>query len=1207
MASNRMTTASQPAGTTLPLVDHGERHLIRTALDRSMLVEAAAGTGKTTELLQRIVAVLAKGPAGIHEIAAVTFTEKAAGELKLRLRSELERARHDASSPGEQHNLEEALRHLEDAHVNTIHGFCADLLRERPVEAEVDPEFQTLTEAESERLYGEAFDAWLQEHLENPPEGIRRSLRRAGAEGPIERLRRAGCDMLRWRDFPAPWSRPEFNREGQIDALVNLLNEFADLTARPAKEDDYFFKDTEKARRLSDGIRRLENARARDNGPAKVMTRIRDYDGLEAEFVQLACDHGNENKAFREPRSGYGRDYAKGVSREKVRQIHQRVLEALQRFAGKADADLAALLHSELQGSLERYEQLKARLGRLDFLDLLLRTGRLLRSSCEVRTHFQRRFKHIFIDEFQDTDPLQVEILMLLACGDPSVTEWRQAVAAPGKLFIVGDPKQAIYRFRRADVAVYMEVKKLLKEAGAMCLNLTTSFRAVPSLQRAINRSFRPLMNGDASALQAEYVPLSPFRPEGAGQPSLVALPIPQPYGATRLTASAVERSLPDAIAAFIDWMLNESGWTVTERERPSERIPISARHICLLFRRFEKFMAGDTTRDYVEALEARSIPQLLVGGKSFHEREEVETVRVALTAIEWPDDELSVFAALRGSFFAVSDDLLLEYRHRFRHLRPYAIPETVPARLSPVVESLRLLNQLSRRRNYRPVADTLAELMESTRAYAGFALRPSGDQVLANVLHVAELARQYDASGSISFRGFVERLREEAERGGAAEAPILEEGSDGVRLLTLHKAKGLEFPVVILADVTCKLSRATASRYLDAKRNLCAVSIGGWTPVDLLEHNDEEAKYDQAEGVRVAYVAATRARDLLVIPAIGDDPFEKGWNDAKVWWTSPLHAAVYPAPNRRRQSVAVPGCPEFGEDSVRKRLTGRRPGADNVRPGLHKFDGAGGARSAPVATTGSNGPGAGGEADCYGAYTVVWWDPFKLTLSVPRKHGIRQHETLEPGDDELLEQDLKRYQEWRDRRDAAAARASQPSLRVQAATERARQAETNAEPYHVAVIEVARELLRPASARYGALVHAVLASVALDAGRKEVDSVSNLHGRILGATPEEVASAAAVVEATLQQPIMVRARQAANTGHCRREAPVTLKASDGTVVDGVVDIAFLDDGEWTVVDFKTDRELENKLDRYRRQVGLYAQAIALASGQKVSAILMRV
>jgi ATP-dependent exoDNAse (exonuclease V) beta subunit len=504
---------------------------------------------------------------------------------------------------------------------------------------------------------------------------------------------------------------------------------------------------------------------------------------------------------------------------------------------------------------------------------------------------------------------------------------------------------------------------------------------------------------------------------------------------------------------------------------------------------------------------------------------------------------------------------------------------------------------------------------MESTRAYAGFALRPSGEQALANVLHMAELARQYDASGSISFRGFVERLREDAEGGEAPEAPILEEGGDGVRLLTLHKAKGLEFPVVILADVTCKLSRDTATRYVDARRSLCAVSIAGWTPHDLLEHNDEEARYDQAEGVRVAYVAATRARDLLVVPTIGDDPFEKRWDDVKTWWISPLLPAVYPAPEHRRQSAVVAGCQEFGEDSVRTRPGGKRRGDDNIRPGLHHFDAVTpvsertlGPKPPLKAAEGMSASSTAHDSDCYGAYGVVWWDPFKLTLGVPRKHGIRQYGLLEEAGDEAIAEDLKSYQAWRGRRDATIARASLPSLLVQTATERARQVDDgNTERHSVSVTEVARDLKRPAGLRYGALVHALLASVPLDAGHEEVNGVATLQGRILGATPDEVASAVSVTEATLQHPVMLRARRAWKIGQCRREAPVTLKISDGTVVDGVVDIAFLDEGEWTVVDFKTDRELEHRLDDYVRQVSLYARAIKLATQQKVSAVLMRV
>src|ERR1044071_4022705 len=145
-----------------------------------------------------------------------------------------------------------------------------------------------------------------------------------------------------------------------------------------------------------------------------------------------------------------------------------------------------------------------------------------------------------------------------------------------------------------------------------------------------------------------------------------------------------------------------------------------------------------------------------------------------------------------------------------------------------------------------------------------------------------------------MSFRGFVDTLQAEASSGHAAEAPILEESSDGVRLMTVHKAKGLEFPVVILADMTCRMNRNDASRFLDASRRLCALKIGGWTPDDVHTHEAEEVARDQAEGVRLAYVAATRARDLLVVPGVGDEPWEGGW-------FSPLNGALYPPVDRRR------------------------------------------------------------------------------------------------------------------------------------------------------------------------------------------------------------------------------------------------------------------------------------------------------------------
>ena len=376
---------------------------------------------------------------------------------------------------------------------------------------------------------------------------------------------------------------------------------------------------------------------------------------------------------------------------------------------------------------------------------------------------------------------------------------------------------------------------------------------------------------------------------------------------------------------------------------------------MCLLFRRFTSFNQ-DVTRPYVQALEARDIAHLLVGGKSFHDREEVETVRAALTSVEWPDDELSVFATLRGALFAIGDDSLLEYRHHFGRFHPYQVPQNLAAHLQPVGDALTLLRELHQRRNTRPVADTLNDLLIATRAHVAFALRPGGEQALANVLHVADLARRYEADGGLSFRGFVSALGEAADRAEAPEAPILEDGSDGVRMMTVHKAKGLEFPVVVLVDPTCKLSRDSADRHLDASRDLCAVRLAGWAPADLLDHEPLEVERDRHEGHRLAYVAATRARDLLVVPVVGDAPFTDGW-------VSPLNEAIYPSFNRRHDPETGTAWPSFKRDSVLERPNGDPARAETVQPGLHRFNER------------TDEP-----------YSVVWWDPrFSRSTSARR------------------------------------------------------------------------------------------------------------------------------------------------------------------------------------------------------------------------------
>ncbi len=1135
----------------MALADETERERIRTDLHTTLVVEAAAGTGKTSALIGRIVAVLMAGRARLDQIVAVTFTEAAAGELKLRLRAEIERARRDpATPPDARARLDAALPQLEEARVGTIHSFCADLLRERPLAAGVDPLFEVAAEDVKADLLDRAFDRWFERRLADPPEGLRRFLRRRWRDEPVRaRLRRAVDELVERRDYPAPWTCAPCERTRAMTALVDEMAALGALATRGDPEDWL-------TRSLAEIGRFAEEERRR------AAVRGEDPDGLEAALA-----------GFARARHWQWTGRQGGPPQAALRERRDALRARLEAFVRDAEADLAPRLRDALWEVVAAYEALKARAGCLDFLDLLLRARDLVRDDSAVRRELQTRFTHLFVDEFQDTDPLQVELLLLLAADDPAEQDWRRVRPVPGKLFLVGDPKQSIYRFRRADVDLYRAVCRQLLAAGARRVELTVSFRAVPALQEAVNAAFGPRME-DAAPSQAGYVPLRPWRPAAADQPALIALPVPAPYGPYgRITDRAIEASLPDAVGAFVEWLVGASGWTVTERERPEVRVPIAPRHVCLLFRRFRSGRV-DVTRPYLRALESRRVPHVLVGGAAFHAREEIEALRNALRAIERPEDELMVFATLRGPLFALDDGTLLAFRTEVGSLHPFRrLPDDLPAPLRAVGEALALLAELHRGRNHRPFADTIARLLDATRAHAGFAIWPTGEQALANVSRLLDLARRAERRGTTSFRAFVEWLIEEAERNEASEAPMVEESVEGVRLMTVHRAKGLEFPVVILADPTAREVPREPARWVDAARGLCAMRLAGLTPPDLRAHAAHELAREREEALRVLYVAATRARDLLVVPVVGEGRIDG--------WLAALDSAVYPDPAevRRPLSRTPPGCPVFGDDTVCVRP--QRVRCDGaVVPGLHR----------PRA----------------GAHGVVWWDPAVLRLGVEESVGLRQQRLLEVDERGMRSADGVRAQAaWQEARTAVRARASAPSLRVVAATERAAAGGVAAE--EVAVETVPAVAGRPHGPRFGTLVHALLAVVPLGAEPAAVGALAALEGRVLGASEEEVQAAADAVARALAHPLL---RRAAAAGCCRREVPVALVLDDGTRVEGVVDVAFREtvpEPRWTVVDFKTDVALEARLAEYRRQVALYVAAIARAAGEPTSGVLLRV
>jgi ATP-dependent exoDNAse (exonuclease V) beta subunit len=1153
------------------LSDQDARDRIAEDLASTLVVEAAAGTGETTALVSRIVSLAGSGLTQLRRVVAVTFTEKAAGEMKLRLRGAIEEARQRAE-PAVRARLDQALEELEAARIGTIHSLCADLLRERPVEAGIDPMFEVAAESESGALFDAAFEEWFQAALADPPEGVRRLLRRpaSGQSSPRALLRTIGMGLKERRDFPGPWRRDAFDRDARLSEMMRSLQELAVMTEYAGDPEDYLARCLWKIKNWVDAQHRAEEVRARD------------FDGLESALRGV--------KRWREW-SYKGSDRRFGPQRAKVIERRDQIKADLDALVAACDADLAPLLDAELRPLVERYEQLKARSGKLDFLDLLGKTRDMLVENGSVRRELQRRFSHLLVDEFQDTDPLQAEIVLLLAAADPDESDPAAVRVRPGKLFLVGDPKQSIYRFRRADIAIYEGVKQRLLAQGAILLHLSVSFRADPRIQATVNAAFAPRMRGEG---QAQYVPLESFREQAEGVPAVIALPVPAPYSPWgKLTGRSVDESLPWAVGAWIDWLVNDSGRMILE-PGSKEPVPVQARHVCLLFRRFQTYGRSVTT-PYTRELETRGIAHVLVGGRSFHDREETMVMRNALSAIEWPDDELAVFATLKGPLFAVPDDALLAYKAHFASTGRLATlnplrnvdEEVMPMETADAAEALAVLRALHRRRNRRPIAETIGELLEITRAHAGFAIWNAGEQVLANVLRVADLARRFERSTATSFRSFVEHLAAEADRGEAPQAPVVEEGTEGVRLMTVHKAKGLEFPVVVLCDITARSVPQNPSRLVVPQDRSWFQPLAGCVPVELAEARDEVLHRDAEESDRLLYVAATRARDILVIPAVGDDAFT-GWIDA-------LNPTLYPEPKNRRRAVPAPGCPEFGKDSVGYRPPKAPSPAASVHPGLHRS-------------------GVGTE--------VVWWDPESLPRSRRAPHGLRHQKIL--AEDEggtVAAQGLADHAAWRDARieriRAGSAKTLQVTTPTQVAAEavaavaRAVPGTVPPPPEPLLTTDAPREG-RPTGKRIGSLIHNSLEDLVVAAAVKmptdeEIVAVVQLHARLVGASDDEYDGAVQAAHSALRHPLLVRA---AASAECRPECEISWLRPDGVLVEGTADLMFREEDEegtstWTVVEFKSSLETPEAKAKARIQLDTYISAVQAATGDAVEGFVL--
>jgi ATP-dependent exoDNAse (exonuclease V) beta subunit len=417
------------------------------------------------------------------------------------------------------------------------------------------------------------------------------------------------------------------------------------------------------------------------------------------------------------------------------------------------------------------------------------------------------------------------------------------------------------------------------------------------------------------------------------------------------------------------------------------------------------------------------------------------------------------------------------------------------------------------------------------------------------------DLGRRFELGAGISFRGFVELLEQEADKPNSNEAPIVEESVEGVRLMTVHGAKGLEFPVVILADLTCKLAHVEPDKFVDAGQGLAALKLLGYAPWDLLDHAAEEQQRDLAEGVRVAYVASTRARDLLVVSAVGDV--------AREGWIQPLNKAIYPSKEKIRKAEKAPGCPEFGDETVLERPPVPGLVQSSVKPGLHR-----------------------GES---GGCEVVWWDPSTLKLEVPMDFGIREKQILmEDETGEASGFGLVRYREWKDRRARSTNSASNPACEVLTVT-RARSLQQAPARSSIRVESLAKQKDRPTGPRFGTLVHTILRDVGLKADENAIAGLANIQGRLLGSSDEEVAAAVQAVLAALKHDLVKRAGLA---DRLHREFPLLVRLGEKQLIEGTLDLAFVEKGKWTIIDFKTDLTATSQ-PPYLKQVEWYVYGLS--------------
>ncbi|MGH8901456.1 MAG: UvrD-helicase domain-containing protein [Egibacteraceae bacterium] len=788
--------------------DQPARDRIRTALGETLFVEAGAGTGKTTALATRIVELVATRTAALTEIAAITFTDAAAAELRGRVRQRLEEAAVAEESPERRAACDQGAAQVDQAAILTLHGFAQRLLAEYPLEAGLPPGFEVADEVSTqlafERRWSQLRDALLAEpRLAEPMlDGLALGLR-------VDHLREVARafdrDYDRLEDaaaLPGPSAEPE-----PVGRLVTAIA--AACACRGWCTDP-----SDKLAAHLDGLARLH---ARLDQARTDRERLRLLAGARLRF-----SHGQSRN--------WGGQVAE--VRKRLADLQDRcdaLLGARRRHV--LAPLLARLREATLDAAARRAEQ-----GGLEFGDLLVRARALLRDHPEIRERLGRRHRFLLIDEFQDTDPLQVEIAMRLA-GEEA-----------GRLFFVGDAQQSIYRFRRADIATYEQVRARFREGT---VTLSRNHRSVPSILDWVNATFGPQFGSGDGVGQARHRPLDAHRPPHPRCVEDARSAVRLIGGPVEGRAAVIRERESAAIAAAIAEL--HGRWPVGDDARLARY-----RDIAIL-------MPARTALPQLErALEDAGIPFRVEARSLIYATQEVRELLAILRAVDDPTDQVAIVAALRSPALGCTDRDLVDWRAadgRWSYLAPAPVEDHV------VAAGLARLRALHERRWWDTPSGIVEATIRELRLLELACAHRRPREVWQRLRYVLDQARAFTERAA-SLRDFCAWIQHQAgEDTRVIEQVLPDDDDDAVRILTVHGAKGLEFPVTILCGLASPRRPPPGPVVTwDGEGRVHVRLRKGFETADFETVYALQRHLDALEEVRLLYVAATRARDHLVV-----------------------------------------------------------------------------------------------------------------------------------------------------------------------------------------------------------------------------------------------------------------------------------------------------------------------------------------------------